>query len=51
MGLGKSHTFIWNYLQENLILLHVNNKGADQSGQPHMQIITFAICALESETA
>ena len=39
--------YIWASTQENLTLLHVNNKGADQSTHPHSLIRTFGICNLE----
>ena len=35
-------------LRENPILLHSNNKGADQSAHPHSLISAFAIHSLES---
>ena len=34
--------------QENLILLHANNKGADLPVQPHSLISAFVIPCLES---
>ena len=34
--------------RENLVLLHANNKGADQPGHPHSLIIAFDIHSLES---
>ena len=43
-----SHIMLWLLLQENLTLLHVNNKGADQSAHPGSLMRAFVICSLES---
>ena len=36
---------------KNLILLHVNNKGADQPTHPHSLISTFVVRSLQSIVA
>ena len=38
--------FIWALTQENLIMLHVNNKGADQHAQLHGLISAFVVLSL-----
>ena len=39
--LSENFTFMWTFSTENLILLYVNNKGADQSLHPHNLVSAF----------
>ena len=41
-----THAVIWAFWRENLILMHANNKGADQPVHPHSLISTFVILPL-----
>ena len=38
---SENFTFMWTLSPENLILLYVNNKGADQSLHPHNLVSVF----------
>ena len=42
---------LWTLSQENLILLHVNNKGAYQPAHLRSLISAFVVCYLESIVA
>ena len=41
----------WAFLQENMTLLHMDNKGSEQIRHPCSLISAFVICSLDSRAA